>query len=100
YALSQYGGAQGGPVYCGACAYIDIVLQDHVPGLGHFTVFSICIWGEPEAIGTNDHAAVDDTVVADQGFRIYLGPGKDDHIVTYGNVVTDIDVGVNLYIIA
>src|SRR5690606_20680191 len=74
------GGTQGGPVNRGPCPYVHIVLQDHVPRLGHFAVDALGIGGESKAVGTDDHSPVQDTIVPDDGFREYLGPGIDYHI--------------------
>lgn len=88
--------AHGGAVDASVCTNLDIVFNDDDANLLDLMVYAIFVWGEAEAVGSDNGARVDDASVAYLAAFVDFGTGIDDCSLTDGDTVADIDLRINL----
>ena len=84
-------------VHTGVCSKLYIVLDDHITDLRDLTVDTLCIGLKAKTIGSDYHAAMQDTLLADLAVRIDLHARIEDRTVAYGDIIADIDLRIDLH---
>src|SRR5690606_33601269 len=97
--FSQNGRAQGRTIYGRPRANIHIIFQDHISRLGHLAESPLLVRRKSKTIGPDDNTAIDNAMVADDGFRVNFDPCKNNYIVPNNHIVPNINVWVNFYVV-
>ena len=84
-------------VHTGVGSKLYIVLDDDITDLRDLTVDTLRIGFKAETIGSDYHAAMQDTLLADLAVRIDLHARIEDRTVAYGDIIANIDLRIDLH---
>src|SRR5690606_11229490 len=99
-ASSYNGRTQCSPIYGSSCSNIYKILYNNVSCLWNLIIFPFFIWNKTKTISTNDNPRVNDTIVANGSFGINFYSCKNNRIVPYNHIISNVTIWENFYVVA